>query len=79
MSDEVSNDDEPDVTDAPVAQKAEGAEQPEPVADRDPAGEPQGAEVLLPRNSGLRIAWVVLAVFWVFATIAVFVQSCSPR
>jgi hypothetical protein len=48
-------------------------------AEHDATDEPEGAEILLPRSNWLRIAWVLLAVFWMLAMVAIFVQSCSPR
>ena len=79
MSDEVLHDDERSVTGTPGPGDAEGVEQVEPATGEDQAPEPEGAEVLLPKSNWLRIAWVVIATFWMIAVVAIFLQSCSPR
>ena len=79
MSEEVSQEQQDDQA-GPAGQPDIGdGEQSDAIAEPDAIDEPEGAEILLPRSNWLRIAWVLLAVFWMLAMVAIFVQSCSPR
>ena len=80
MSDEVPHEQEHDEAGPSGPVDSGDHEETDEVPEDEPAEhEPQGAEVLLPKSNWLRIAWVFVAVLWVLAMIAIFVQSCAPR
>jgi hypothetical protein len=79
MSEDVPQERHEDQTGPSGRSDIDDGERSDAMAEPCETDEPEGAEILLPRSNALRIAWVLLAVFWMLAMVAIFAQSCSPR